>query len=406
MADVVERLPIETLCMACDSGLCDFKPKVLQRRAVDDHDVLIDMKYCGVCHTDLHTAVGHLTAMGAVNYPCVPGHELAGVCAQIGSKVTKVKVGDQIGVGCMVDSCMKCGSCLSGEEQKCMKQVATYNAKDNGSGRAYSPLGYTIGGYTTKMVVHEDFAIHIPQGYPLEYAGPVMCAGVTMYDPMVKQQIQAGDHLGIVGLGGLGQMGVKIGKALGCHVSVVTRSRGKEEFAKECGADMVIISTDAEQMQAQARTLDLILNTVPVYHDYCAYNKLLKKKGRQVLLGLHNGIVAAMAVSGVTCGSSRVISSGIGGIRATQDVINLCAERKIFPTIKTVPVSELNNVYTQLDNANNDGLRYVLDIAGTLNDAAIGTCINPPPTISPTAGFSWGGVVREACWLFCTCNWC
>jgi len=164
----------------------------LQRRPVGDFDVLIDMKYCGVCHSDLSTAAGHAEQLGRCKYPCVPGHELAGVCTQVGSKVTKVKIGQQVGVGCMVDSCMNCPACRRGEEQECSKKVMTYNGRDNGSGRAASPVGWTLGGYTTKMVVNEDFAVIIPNDYPLEYAGPVMCAGITMYDPMVKQHIKAG----------------------------------------------------------------------------------------------------------------------------------------------------------------------------------------------------------------------
>jgi uncharacterized zinc-type alcohol dehydrogenase-like protein len=200
----------------------------------------VDMVYCGICHTDVHTAAGHLSALGMKRYPCVPGHELAGVCTAVGKNVSRVKVGDHVGVGCMVDSCMNCSACQRGEEQKCSKQVGTYGAKDNGSGRAATgPVGggtmtpaHTIGGYTTQMVVHEKFAIIIPKEYPMEYAGPVMCAGVTLFDPLRRYKAKPGSKVAVVGLGGLGQMGVKIANAMGCVVTVVSRSPAKEKFAR------------------------------------------------------------------------------------------------------------------------------------------------------------------------------
>jgi uncharacterized zinc-type alcohol dehydrogenase-like protein len=194
--------PIDIVCMATQSPSCDFKPLALQRRPLGAHDVLIDMKYCGICHTDVHAATGDVAALMGKHYPCVPGHELAGVCTRVGAAVTKFKVGDQVGVGCMVDSCLTCKSCLAGEEQKCSKQVATYNGIDK-SGRA-APHGtkHTLGGYTSKMVVHERFGILIPPSYPLECAGVVMCAGVTLFDPLRRYKC-AGKRVGIIGVGGL-----------------------------------------------------------------------------------------------------------------------------------------------------------------------------------------------------------
>jgi D-arabinose 1-dehydrogenase-like Zn-dependent alcohol dehydrogenase len=398
---------IETYVMACSDPSCNFKPMKLQRRPVGDYDVLIDMKYCGVCHSDLHTAANHLKGISPSKYPCVPGHELAGICTAVGPKVTKVKVGQKIGVGCMVDSCKKCSACKRGEEQMCSKQVGTYNGKDNGSGRAASPLGYTIGGYTEKMVVDEDFAIIIPDKYPLEYAGPVMCAGITMYDPMQRQGVKAGSCVGIVGLGGLGQMGIKIAKALGCEVTVISRSAKKEEFAKKCGADKFVVSTSEDDMQKAKRSLDLILNTIPVYHKYVEYNRLLKKKGgRQVLLGLHAGIAGAMITNMVTFNHSRVLHSGIGGIQATQDVINLCAEHSIYPDIKVVPVDELNSIYEKLDGNNDEGIRYVLDIANTLNEnTELKYNAEAPKLGAFSGGISPFAAVREAAWLLFTGKW-
>jgi uncharacterized zinc-type alcohol dehydrogenase-like protein len=260
---------IDTLCMACVDTSCDFKPVALRRRAVGPRDILIDMKYCGVCHSDLHFAAGHVN-VGPMQarYPCVPGHELAGVVIAVGEACTKVKVGMKVGVGCMVDSCQDCSSCRAGEEQKCMRQVATYGGQDNGSGRAESPCGYTLGGYTNKMVVDERFAIIVPDGFPLEAAGPVMCAGITMYDPLVKLGAGAGTRVGIAGLGGLGAMGIKLAKAMGCSVTAISRSSAKHALATSCGADAFIASGTPAQMAAAAGSLDIILNTIPVYLPY------------------------------------------------------------------------------------------------------------------------------------------
>lgn len=404
--------PIDTLCMACDTSACDFKPMRLQRRPLGPGDVLIRMKYCGVCHSDLHKAADHNSGIGATEYPCVPGHELAGVCIDVGTAVTKVAVGDHLGVGCLVDSCQECAQCKAGEEQHCSKKVGTYGGKDNGSGRAetYPPGRQTYGGYTQFMVVDENFCIHIPKDYPLEAAGPVMCAGLTMFDPLKKHGVGPGSHVAVVGLGGLGQMGVKLAKVLGCKVSVISRSDRKKEYAMSCGAEGFVVSGSAEQMAAAAGTIDLILNTVPSYHDYCQYNSLLSKKAgsKQILLGLHKGIGAAMIVEKCCC-HSKIGMSGIGGIPNTQEVIDLCAKHDIRPDIKIVPVAEINQVYTWLDEGNNDNLRYVLDIEGTLTDE---TCDNypkdiAPPTLAPVTGsISVCGVLCECLWLLCCCKSC
>ena len=363
---------IDVLCLACDSGKCDFRVQRMQRRAMRPDDVVIDMKYCGVCHSDLHQAAGHMEGvMGRVQYPMVPGHELSGIVRAIGSAVTKFKVGDQIGVGCMVDACMDCTQCKAGEEQKCVKgQVGTYCGNDKYGGRAAQvPVGrQTLGGYTDVFVVNEKFGIKIPEGYPLEAAGPVMCAGVTMYDPLVVNNAQNGTRVGIVGLGGLGQMGVKIAKARGCKVTVISRTAAKSAFATTtCGADDFIVSENPEDMARAAGSLDLILNTVPVYHDYNAYRKLLKAKGgKQVLLGLHTGFIGALLAGVIVGNRSSLSGSGIGGIRATQEVMDLCATRGIKPDIEVVPVTQIHRVYESLDANNDSGVRYVLDIANTL----------------------------------------
>ena len=408
--------PIDTLCMACSDTSCDFKPVKLQRRAVGDMDLLLDMKYSGVCHSDLHSAAGHLDGLtGAKNFPHVPGHELAGVVVQVGSKVTKFAVGDHVGVGCIVDSCLNCDECKKGEEQKCKnKSTSTYQGKDlhgraavwppeftNASGKTVK--GYTLGGYTTKMVITEQFAIKIPKSYPLECAGPVMCAGVTLYDPLKVYGCKAGSKVGIVGLGGLGQMGVRIAKAMGATVTVISRASSKEAFAKKCGADLFVVSADAEQMAKQVGTLDMVLNTIPSYHDYLVYQPLLTSNGIQILLGLHAGFVGAMLTDNIVGGKSRLKMSGIGGIRATQEVIDLCDKNKIYPEISIEPVTALNNIYTALDKANDTGVRYVLDIS-TLKEGV--KCDAEPPQLGPNQShFTLGAVIKELCYLLCCCKW-
>eukprot|EP00501_MAST-03F_sp_TOSAG23-6_P000951 GSMAST32.ASY1.ANO1.987.1 assembled CDS len=372
--------------MAAMDKTCDFKPMKLQRRPMKESDVVIDMKFCGVCHSDLHNAANDITILGGCKYPIVPGHELAGVCIAVGSKVTKFKVGDHVGVGCLVDSCLSCKACNRGEEQKCKKCVSTYQGQDNGSGRAqtYPENGMTLGGYSTTMVVNEHFAIKIPKEYPLEFAGPVMCAGVTMYDPLRRQNAGRGTRVGIVGLGGLGQMGVSIAKVMGCFVTVISRSQAKSTFAEELGAHNFLLSTSLEGMKRSRKSLDIILNTIPVAHDYNIYKQLLATGGKQVLLGLHPALAAAMIVDQITCHHS-----------------------KIYPQIEVFPVEELNRVFEALDASNATGTRYVMDIAGTLNSDAFSRCNAPPPILEENRStFGICNSCFACCQMFWCCKWC
>ena len=392
--------PIDTLCMACDDAGCDFKPTRMQRRALGPNDVLIDMKYCGVCHSDLHKAANHMASVGRPTvYPCVPGHELAGICTAVGSAVTKIRVGDQVGVGCLVDSCHECEHCLRGEEQKCKKSVGTYQSRD-WSGRAASvPAGMpTVGGYTSKIVVHERFAIKIPSTYPLAMAGPILCAGITMFDPLMAHGATTGTRVGIVGLGGLGVMGVKLAKALGCVVTAVSRSPSKRDHAiATCGADHFIASTDKAAMRAAAGSIDLVLNTIPAMHDYTVYEALVSPLGKHVTLGANavaGGAIYAAKIVGEA--KMRTVFSAIGGIKNTQAVVDLCDKAKIYPETKVMPVSALSEIYEALDSNNDAGIRYVLDIGTTLTEDAFTVCTAPPPKMQPnTTGFSYGRIVFE-----------
>lgn len=397
---------IPVLCMACESEACDFKPVILHRRAPGDDDLEITMKYCGVCHSDLHSAAGHLKgALGKPQYPHVPGHELAGIVARVGKNVTRFKVGDPVGVGCMVDSCLSCKQCLLGHEQKCSTQTGTYQGTNtHGRAAVWPPNSKTLGGYTKTMIVHQKFAILIPETFPLEMAGPIMCAGVTMYSPLLNLGCKEGTNVGIIGLGGLGQIGIRIAKAMGANVTAFSTSESKRTLAKHSGADDFVVSTDAKQIKNVKGKFDILLNTISVYHDYCMYQKTLTSKGIQVILGLHAGLGAAMFTDAVTFGNSRIKFSGIGSIKETQDVINLCDQHKIYPEIKIVPVTELNNVYTELDKSNPSGLRYVLDIENSLNENT--RCSAAPPNLTPSkAHFNPMSMIPEFLYLLFTFKW-
>jgi len=385
--------PIDVTCLATPDTSCTFAPRAFQRRPVGDHDVLIDMKYCGICHTDLHAAAGHLKAIGSYSYPCVPGHELAGVVEAVGAKVTKFKVGDAIGVGCMVDSCMSCAACKRGDEQLCSRQTGTYNAVPK-NGRADTvPAGSaTLGGYTTKHVVHEAFGVRIPAGYPLECAGPVMCAGVTLYSPLVRYGARAGTKVAIVGLGGLGVMGVKIAAALGCDVAAVSRSGAKRALAAAAGATRFVDSSSALDLQGARGAFDLVLNTIPGEHDYTVYTALAAPSGKHVVLGLNSVLAASFVTGAIACGT-RVKGSGIGSIAETQAVVDLCAKAGIRPELKVIPVEGVNAAYEALDRANDAGVRYVIDL-GTLDAGAGARCAAaPPPALGPAKPLSVGAIL-------------
>mmetsp|Transcript_36882 Transcript_36882/g.89461 ORF Transcript_36882/g.89461 Transcript_36882/m.89461 type:complete len:436 (-) Transcript_36882:3795-5102(-) len=391
--------PIDVIGMACQDPACDFKPIKFQRRAPGPEDVLIDMVYCGVCHTDLHASADHLKGLGmATKYPCVTGHELAGVVTDVGPDVTKFQIGDHIGVGCMVDSCLDCKPCNEGHEQYCKKtNTSTYQGEDKFGRAAVWPKGSkTMGGYSTKMVVHQRFGIKIPKSYPLACAGPVMCAGVTMYEPLQTYNATTGTVVGIVGLGGLGTMGVKIAKELGCTVTAISRGPGKKGLALEAGASEHLDSKSIDAMTAKAGTFDLILDTIPSDHDVVPYVKLLKTStsGKLVLLGITSATGAAM----LNPFPSQVVMSSIGGIKATQDVIDLCDKAKIYPTTEIKPVQALNEIYGLLDSGNDKGIRYVLNIKDTLSEKTLtdGSCDNvPPPTLHDFSPPSIGKVFKE-----------
>jgi len=390
--------------MACTDEKCDFQPIKFQRRAPGAEDIVIDMKYCGVCHTDVHFSASHFAAFGMKpEYPFIPGHELAGICVEVGSSVQKFKVGDHVGVGCMVDSCQQCAQCLAGNEQKCKKEnTGTYGKADaHGRAAVWPPESQTKGGYCTRMVVHEKFGIYIPKSYPLECAGPVFCAGITMYDPMVEHGFKAGNRVGIVGLGGLGQMGVKLAKELGCVVSAISRGKQKEAAARRMGATTFVDAKSAADMAQNAKSLDFIINTIPAHHTIDPYMPLLTESGKMIMVGACPTMYAAFLFGG----NKKVCASLIGGVKRTEELIILCdkASPKIQPEVAVKTVQEINAIYEILDKGNDNGVRYVLDL-GSLSEATFGTCKAPPPALKAAQGMDFKTVLSEALKLMgCPC---
>lgn len=341
-------------------GKCELKPTSFERQIPNEDEIAFDIKYCGVCHSDVHQIENpdNLKDNGEI-----VGHELAGVVTHVGSNVKQFKVGDKIGVGCMVDSCQSCEFCDQEDQQYCEKgMVLTYGSEPKYDGRAGK--GRTRGGYSTKMVVQEKFAIRIPESLPLEKAGPIMCAGITMYSPLShwKAGSEHVKRVGIVGGGGLGLMGIKLAKALGCTVTAFTTSPGKADHLKSIGADKVVISTDEEEMKKAAKSQDLMLNPIPAAHDVMQYVSCLRPNGVIVQLGLvpdpHKVVQLPLLFS-----RASIAGSLIGGIKQTQEVIDLCAKEKIYPDTKLIKCSEVAEAFEDLAGKSSTVQRYVIDMS-------------------------------------------
>lgn len=334
-----------------------LKQMEINRRAVTEKDVAIDILYCGVCHSDLHTARNE---WGGTQYPNVPGHEIVGRVTQVGTGVTKFKVGDLVGVGCMVDSCRTCESCKEGLEQYCENgNIGTYNSPDVHLNQQ------TFGGYSEAVVVDEDFVLRVPENLDLAAAAPLLCAGITTFSPLRHANVGPGQRVGIVGIGGLGHMAVKIAKAMGAEVVVITTSLSKVEDAKRLGADDVILSTDKEQMKANAHTLHFILDCVSAQHDINAYINLLKRDGRLTLVGAPEHPLPVSAFSLIL---NRISFSGslIGGITQTQEMLDFCGKHNITSDIEMIQMQDINQAYERLLKGDVK-YRFVIDMASLKN---------------------------------------
>lgn len=311
------------------------------RREPTATDVQIEILFCGICHSDLHTVRNEWSSVMQTNYPCVPGHEIVGRVTAVGADVKKYKVGDTVGVGCLVDSDHTCPACQDNLEQFCPNATFTYNAPDKHLG------GVTYGGYSDSVVVDEAFVLRIPENLDLAGAAPLLCAGITTYSPMRHWGVKAGQKVGVVGLGGLGHMGVKFAHALGAHTVVFTTSESKVEDAKRLGADEVVISKNAEQMTKHAGSFDFILDTVSADHDINALIQQLKRDGNLVLVGAPEKPMA-LGSFGLLFGRKSVSGSLIGGLKETQEMLDFCGEHNVTSDVEIIPIQQVNEAYERL----------------------------------------------------------
>ncbi|MDF7775474.1 NAD(P)-dependent alcohol dehydrogenase [Sphingomonas sp. AOB5] len=327
----------------------------IERRAPGPHDVQIDIAYCGVCHSDLHTV---RSEWGGTIYPCVPGHEIVGHVSAVGEHVTNFKVGDTVGVGCLVDSCQHCASCAEGLEQFCENGfTGTYN------GVTPDAPGHTLGGYSQRITVSDKFVLKITHAEEqLAAVAPLLCAGITTWSPLRHWNAGPGKKVGIVGIGGLGHMGVKLAHALGAHTVAFTTSEGKRQDALDLGADEVIVSRNADEMAAHAGTFDFILNTVAASHDLDAYTALLKRDGTLCLVGVPEHPHPSPDVSALIFKRKAIAGSLIGGIAETQEMLDFCAANGIVSEIEMIQVQAIDEAYDRMQRSDVK-YRFVIDNA-------------------------------------------
>lgn len=339
MSTTQEKTGIATLGYAAQDPKSALAPFSFTRRTVGNRDVHIEIDFCGVCHSDIHQARDE---WGGSIFPMVPGHEIVGHVKAVGSKVTKFKVGDVVGVGCMVNSCRTCSACNDGLEQFCEKgMVGTYNSKE------YDGVTPTFGGYSNQIVVDESFVLSVPTNLELSAVAPLLCAGITTYSPLRHWKVSKGQRVGVVGLGGLGHMGIKLAASMGAHVVMITSSPGKAEDARRLGAEEVIVSRDEEAMKAQAGTFDFILYTISASIDINPYIQLLKRDGSMVLVGVPEK-PPELAVFNLIMGRRSLAGSLIGGIAETQEMLDYCGEHNIVSDVEIIPIDKINEAYDRM----------------------------------------------------------
>lgn len=330
-------------------------PLDIERRQPGERDIQIDIAFCGVCHSDLHQA---RSEWAGTLYPCVPGHEIVGHVTAVGSGVSKFKVGDTVGVGCMVDSCQHCPACAEGLEQYCDNGfTATYNSPTQ------DPPGHTLGGYTQRIVVDEKFVLRINHSAEhLAAVAPLLCAGITTYSPLRHWRVGPGSKVGIVGIGGLGHVGIKLARAMGAHTVAFTTSDSKRQDALALGANEVVVSRNEAEMKAHAGSFDFILNTVAASHDLDAYTNLLKRDGTLTLIGVPEHPHPSPSVFPLIFKRRAIAGSLIGGIAETQEMLDFCAEHGIVAEIEMIPIQKINEAYDRMQKSDVK-YRFVIDIA-------------------------------------------
>ena len=350
---------VKALGYAAQDAGSPLAPWTFERRALRPRDVRLDILYTGVCHTDIHMARND---WGWSAYPLVPGHEIVGRVSAVGTGVTNFQVGDAAAVGVMVDSCLACAACADGQEQFCEQGgTQTYGSPDKVSG------GMTYGGYADSLVVTEEFVYPIPAKLDLKAAAPLLCAGITLYSPLRRWKAGPGMKVGVVGLGGLGHLGVKFAHALGCQVVVITTSPGKAEDAKRLGADAVLVSKDADAMKAAANSFDLILNTVPVNHDFNPYLALLKRNATMVMVGVLEPITSPFQPLQLIAGNKGLAGSGVGGRAETREMLEFCAEHNVLPDVEVIDIQQINEAFERVTK-NDVKYRFVIDMASLKKD--------------------------------------
>ncbi len=343
---------LHTPAYAAASARSALAPFTIQRREPGPHEVLIDILYCGICHSDIHQVRDE---WGGSIFPMVPGHEIVGTVTRTGDHVTKWKTGDIVGVGCFIDSCHECDACREGEEQYCEQGMnATYNSYERDGSTP------TYGGYSTHITVNEDYVLRIPASLPLERVAPLLCAGITTYSPLHRFGVRPGDRVAIVGLGGLGHMGVKIAKAMGAQVTVLSHSQGKREAALALGADDFVATGDPGAFKANALRFDFILDTVSAPHDYNAYLGLLKRDRTMVLVGIPDPV--PLSAAPLVMQRRRLAGSLIGGIRETQEMLDFCAAHGVASDVEVIPIQQVNEAYERVLRSD-VRYRFVIDMA-------------------------------------------
>jgi uncharacterized zinc-type alcohol dehydrogenase-like protein len=347
-----------TKAYAAKNATDPLTPFSFERRNLGNDDVQIEILYCGVCHSDLHT----VRSEWGIAYPCVPGHEIVGRVLKVGKDVNKFKEGDTVGVGCMVDSCRTCANCKDNLEQFCEKgAIFTYNSPDKHTG------GITYGGYSESIVVDKEFVLKIPKNLDLAATAPLLCAGITTYSPLRYHNVTKGQKVGVVGLGGLGHVGVKLAKALGAHVVVFTTSPSKVEDALRLGADEVVNSKNEDEMQKHLNSFHFILDTVSAKHDINAYLLMLRRDGNLTQVGVPPESLL-LSVSTLIFGRRSLSGSLIGGIKETQEMLDFCGKHNVTADIELIPIQNINEAYDRLVKSDVK-YRFVIDMA-SLKQAA------------------------------------
>ena len=337
------------------SATSPFVSSTIERRNPTEHDVQIEILFCGICHSDLHQARNEWSGVMPTVYPCVPGHEIVGRVTKVGSAVTKFKPGDLAAVGCLVDSDGSCPECQAGNEQFCPNFTLTYNFPDKVSG------GVTYGGYSDSIVVTERFVLRVPSNLDLAGAAPLLCAGITTWSPMRHWGVTKGKKVGVVGLGGLGHMGVKFAHALGAHTVVFTTSPNKKEDALRLGADEVVLSRNADEMAKHSGSFDFILDAVAADHDINAYIGLLRRDGNLTLVGAPEKPLAVSAF-GLIMGRRSLSGSPIGGLAETQQMLDFCGQHNLTSDVEVIPIQKVTEAYERLLKSDVK-YRFSIDIA-------------------------------------------